>query len=396
MKFLLLTYTTPFLPKNGSEQRTAHLYKALSEKAHTDIVLINAQRRNALPIRSDSKIIEIQHTEPSPFFVRMLQKISKKLSTAALYLFYGHNLYTHTALSSTIQEICREGQYDIIISRYIYPAVHSGILKYHKNVFVDFDDHPLQAYYACNFKNKCKNIIYYLLFINYLTIMKVKFYTFQKQVQHIWLSNAKQCVRKNSSVLINIPIFGVNTLITKDKQKEFTVLFVGLLLHPPNKEGVDYFIKHVWTSLIKKNQHISLRIVGAGVDTDDKYNWELHHGVIVVGQVDILLEEYKKADITVAPLYSGSGTNIKLLESAALGIPCVASSFATRGYEWLHEQDFIHLCSDTDTSYAENIAYFIDNPNAIKEIGEKLQIIIKQQYTYDVFKKQLYDSLNNK
>lgn len=56
-------------------------------------------------------------------------------------------------------------------------------------------------------------------------------------------------------------------------------------------------------------------------------------GVEVVGFVDRLEDEYRKARLTICTQFEGGGTKIKILESLAYGRPIVVTPHAHRGYE---------------------------------------------------------------
>lgn len=107
-----------------------------------------------------------------------------------------------------------------------------------------------------------------------------------------------------------------------------TLLFVGNLSYAPNIEGIVWFIREV-LPLILKVRAVRLRIVGRGHSVALA---GLADGAVeVLGAVENLTAIYEASTLAIAPLFSGAGTRIKVIEAAAFGVPLVATTIATQG-----------------------------------------------------------------
>ena len=105
---------------------------------------------------------------------------------------------------------------------------------------------------------------------------------------------------------------------------EEIALFVGNKTEP-NIAGLSWFLEKVWPRILAQRPRARLRVVGRVAD------WvkESHPGVELVGKVDDISEEYRRAKLVVVSLVNGSaGVKTKLIEAVAHGRPFVATSVA--------------------------------------------------------------------
>jgi glycosyltransferase involved in cell wall biosynthesis len=126
-----------------------------------------------------------------------------------------------------------------------------------------------------------------------------------------------------------------------------TLLFVGNLGYEPNIEGILWFAHEVLPRVLT-NRDVRLRIVGSG-RSDAIDALRDHPRIEVVGAVDDVAPAYEAATVAVAPLLSGAGTRIKLIEAAAFEVPIVATSIAAQGLDLAPGAIW---CADTADGFA--------------------------------------------
>ena len=97
------------------------------------------------------------------------------------------------------------------------------------------------------------------------------------------------------------------------------LLFVGNLRYPPNRRGLDEFLRLVWPPLGRIGFHLD--VVGRGSD-----HLRGGRGVRGHGLVDDLEPFYRRAGVVVSPIRVGAGAPTKVLEALAAGRPVVAWS----------------------------------------------------------------------
>jgi len=110
------------------------------------------------------------------------------------------------------------------------------------------------------------------------------------------------------------------------------VSFVGRMDYFPNQQAVTKFCAEMLPELKRRRPRTRFEIVGADPSA------EIHElgrlpGVTVTGSVADVRPHVTKAALTVAPLEIARGTQNKILESMAMGVPVVCSRQAAGGVD---------------------------------------------------------------
>ncbi len=114
------------------------------------------------------------------------------------------------------------------------------------------------------------------------------------------------------------------------------VIFIGSA-HGPNIEALKFII----SKLAPKSTDITYTIVGNLKDTLNRRN--LPANVKFTGIVDERTKEnlYREMSVAINPMFSGSGTNLKVIEYAAFGLPLISTPFGMRGLDALKPHVFL-------------------------------------------------------
>ena len=114
---------------------------------------------------------------------------------------------------------------------------------------------------------------------------------------------------------------------------EPVALMVGSLWYRPNLDAAERFIFECWPEIRRSVPDARFRVVGgAGIEEPRVRAWSRIPGVECPGFVDDLAAEYRRARLTVMPIRSGGGTQIKALESLSHGRAPVVSRFVAQGF----------------------------------------------------------------
>jgi sugar transferase (PEP-CTERM/EpsH1 system associated) len=111
-----------------------------------------------------------------------------------------------------------------------------------------------------------------------------------------------------------------------------TICFVGRMDYFPNQQAVTNFIRDVFPLLRQRSERIQLLIVGADPPESIRKLGQIP-GVTVTGSVPDVRPYVRRSAITVAPLQIARGTQNKILESMAMGVPVVCSRQAAGGVD---------------------------------------------------------------
>jgi sugar transferase (PEP-CTERM/EpsH1 system associated) len=117
-----------------------------------------------------------------------------------------------------------------------------------------------------------------------------------------------------------------------DRYDADTISFVGRMDYYPNQECMLDFCANVLPRLRRRRPNIRLTIIGAEPSLAIRRLGEVP-GVTVTGSVPDVRPYVQRSALMVAPLNIARGTQNKILEAMAQGVPVVASGVAARGVD---------------------------------------------------------------
>jgi len=126
--------------------------------------------------------------------------------------------------------------------------------------------------------------------------------------------------------------------------------FVGGFRHPPNPDAVMHFTGAIMPLV---SAPPGQRFVIIGSNLPDRIARLHGEGIDVRGHVPVLSDAVHRLRATIAPLRFGAGIKGKVLDSLALGVPCVMSGIAAEGLPI--EGDLTWLIARDDATFAARL-----------------------------------------
>lgn len=140
---------------------------------------------------------------------------------------------------------------------------------------------------------------------------------------------------------INLPEdrqnYSRETLPAPLRDKTF-VLFLGKTNYPPNAEAIRVIVEELVPRAQAQNRDLVFVVVGGPQSPD--YS-RVNQGLAFTGFVEDLQPLLQHASACIAPLLSGSGTRLKILEYAAHAKPIVATRVAAEGLNFADGKEII-------------------------------------------------------
>jgi glycosyltransferase involved in cell wall biosynthesis len=127
----------------------------------------------------------------------------------------------------------------------------------------------------------------------------------------------------------------------------------------PNERGMTEFCAEVLPLLRDRRPSIKLLIVGADPSPAVRRLGELP-GVTVTGSVPQVQPYVLRSALSVTPLHIARGTQNKMLESMAMGVPVVSSRIAAGGVDAVAGEHL--LIATSPTEYRDAILRILDDP----------------------------------
>jgi glycosyltransferase involved in cell wall biosynthesis len=130
------------------------------------------------------------------------------------------------------------------------------------------------------------------------------------------------------------------------------LLFVGDCNWQPNLLAAKWIVEQLSPLLEKELPNLRIRLVGKGTDKLGA----LPGNVECAGFVDSLDEEYVSALCSIAPIWTGSGINIKVIDALAHGRPVIGTQFARRG---IHSKAY--LAAETPQQFIRAVTTLLED-----------------------------------
>jgi glycosyltransferase involved in cell wall biosynthesis len=157
------------------------------------------------------------------------------------------------------------------------------------------------------------------------------------------------------------------------------ILFVGYFAHPPNVDGLGYFLDEIWPHLAAVQDPPSVSVVGSGLPGDLAVR--VHDaGFRNAGFVEDVAAELWSHRVFVCPIRLGAGTRIKLLEAAAARCAIVSTTFGAEGLGLEDGRDVL-LADDPDAFSAAVKRLLADEPLR-RRLGDAAHDTVRRQFDW--------------
>jgi GT2 family glycosyltransferase len=143
------------------------------------------------------------------------------------------------------------------------------------------------------------------------------------------------------------------------------MLFVGGFNHPPNADGVCWFVEQVLPLVRARAPQLELHLVGSNMPDDIRGLGG--EGLVVHGYLDDseLEAMYRKVKMVVVPLRYGAGVKGKVIEALQQGVPLVTTAV---GAEGLPDAGDVMYIADEPADFAEKIMQVEEGAPAVSEL----------------------------
>jgi glycosyltransferase involved in cell wall biosynthesis len=135
------------------------------------------------------------------------------------------------------------------------------------------------------------------------------------------------------------------------------ILSVGSFVHPPNVEGARWLATAVFPSVRERVAGASLQLLGSCPTADVLAL--AGEGVAVLGDVDDVRPYLDEAAVVAAPVLSGGGMRVKMLEALAAGKAVVATPLAVEGMALEDEKEV--MIAETELEFAAALVVLLED-----------------------------------
>ncbi|MEO8357321.1 MAG: glycosyltransferase family 4 protein [Chloroflexota bacterium] len=376
MNILFLSRWFPFPPDNGSKIRVYHLLKGLSQ-LHEVTLLSFCE--SPLPSPDDLKqysgFSEIQVVPWKPFNHQSVRAGHGFLNSSPRSLIDTYSPQMEFLIRSALVK----RKFHVVIASQLSMASYYRAFQ---GIPALFDEIELGLFYDQAFQDA--NLIKRLR-------SKLTWFKLQRYISRILDSFAVGTVVSEPERKIFMDSFSrhqqkiqvlPNCIDMKDYQnitvipKPCHLIFSGSFRYRPNYHAMQWFIRDVYPLILERVPHAQLIITGdhAGLPLPSMKN------VTLAGYVNDIKSLVASCDVSIAPLWSGGGTRLKILEAMALGTPVVATS---KGAEGLLIQNGEHiLIADEPQLFAEQVIRILQDGDLGRSLSSNALYLAGEHYDW--------------
>ena len=173
---------------------------------------------------------------------------------------------------------------------------------------------------------------------------------------------------------------------------ESSILFLGRMDYFPNIDGVCFFAKTILPLIREQIPHVEFRIVGSNPSREVRALAKIP-GVVVTGHVPDVRSHVREGMVAVAPLRIARGTQNKILESMAMGIPVVATPKAAKGIQGVPGRDL--LVAETPFNFARHVVELLQRPELHRRFSEAGRRQVEKAHLWSASMKLLDTTLTD-
>lgn len=160
---------------------------------------------------------------------------------------------------------------------------------------------------------------------------------------------------------------------------------IGALNWEPNKLAVQRLLTDIWPWF----SHSGSRLHIAGSFPEGNHFPQLP-GVDFHGFVENARQFMIANGTLVAPILTGSGVRIKLLEALAMGVPCITTSLGAAG---IKDAENVLKVADSDDDWITALTEFASSADLRQQAGEKGRAYIRKYHSFAIVKTLITESL---
>ncbi|WP_169979033.1 TIGR03087 family PEP-CTERM/XrtA system glycosyltransferase [Tautonia rosea] len=157
-------------------------------------------------------------------------------------------------------------------------------------------------------------------------------------------------------------------------------VFVGALDYRPNIDGIRWFCREVWPSVLRRHPAARLALVGRNPGAEVVRLAEIP-GVELIGSVPDVRPHLARSAVVVAPLLMARGVQNKVLEAMAMSKPVVASSQAIDG---LAVEPGTHLLeAATPAQWTEHLSRLLSREDCRQSLGAAGRRYVEETHRWE-------------
>lgn len=375
MNILFLSRWFPYPMNNGSKIRIYNLLRGLSR--HHEVTLLSfADQPGVSPeapeiraVCSKVEVVPWREFDPNTWRARLAILDPKPRSVVDTF---------SPGMAGAITRVLSEGRFDLVIASQLQMAAY---YPYFRNVPAVFEELEIGLFhdraFSADGRIRLRQALTWFKLRTYLSHLLDSF-----QAVTVASAQERQLLLRNFPGFKK-PVETIPNCLNMDEYEDIhtekqanTLIFTGPFKYHANYEAMKWFVGEVFPLVLERVPDAHLIITG------DHQNLPLPStkNITLAGYVDDVKSLVASSTVGIAPLLSGGGTRLKILEAMALGTPVVATS---KGAEGLDARRGEHLLiADSAGDFAESTVRLLREVGLRQQFAANSQRLVREKYDW--------------
>jgi glycosyltransferase involved in cell wall biosynthesis len=379
MNILFLSRWFPFPRDNGSKLRIFHLLRGLSKEHHVTLLSFSDAPLSSVSDNpgGDMPCDEVQVVPWKPFNRKSAEARLGLLSPLPRSLLDTHSPQMDSLIRSTL----KRRKIDLVIASQLSMAAYNPSFQ---GVPALFEEIELGLYYEQAFNgrfrlDRLRARLSWLKLQQYLLHMLNMFHscTVVSEEECQLFVESFHIHEKKVEILPNcIDLRDYQNLNVARRPNH--LVFTGSFTYGPNYQAMQWFVSLVFPLILKEIPDAHLSITGNHADLPVPKM----ENITLAGYIKDIRSLVASSDVSIAPLWSGGGTRLKILEAMAIGTPVVATSKGAEGLSVENGKN-IYIADDPHT-FAKHVVTLIREKKVRDSLVSNAAMLVKEHYDLQI------------
>ncbi|MCF8363843.1 MAG: glycosyltransferase family 4 protein [Prolixibacteraceae bacterium] len=383
MKILFLTNKPPYPKKDGGSIATMGMIEAFADSGHQVTVLaMNTRKHHVSPFQIPENISSkiIFHLVEVAARILPLEALVNLISSR---LPYNAQRFISKTYREKLKTLLQATQFDIIQLEGLYLCPYISTIRKHSNALVSYRSHNIEHEIWQRTVVQSKGLKKF--YLKMLTSRLKQFETDALNTYDTLVPITKRDEEKllemgNIKPALTIPAgFNIsNTKTSEQKTIPNNLFFIGALDWSPNQEGLFWFLDNCWQIILDQKPKTTLKIAGRNAQPWLTEKLNNYPNIKYEGEVDDAAVFMQENGIFIAPLLSGSGMRVKIIEGMMYQKCIITTPVGCEGIKALNKE---HLyIAKNHKQFSDMTINLLTNKKKAIETGQKAYNFVRSVY----------------
>lgn len=390
MKILQLCNKSPFPPLEGGPIAMNSITTSLIDYGHkVKVLAVNSYKYQVDPSKLPADYVKSTNIE----FVFVDLRIKKMAAFLNLFTFKSYHIerFKSKDFQNKLIEILQNETFDVVQIETIFLTPYITTIRKYSKAKIVLRAHNIEHLIWKRLQSNCTSLlkkIYLIHIVRTLKMYELKVVNQLDGVITISKPDLDFFVAHGCKSPIKVIPFGiskktidaVNPTFLANNFEKINIGYIGSMNWMPNIEGVEWFLNHVWEPISRQNNKLIFNLAGRFIPKHF-YDYQIPNFVIH-GEVESASEFINSNDIMIAPLFSGSGIRIKIIESMLQGKPVITTTVGAEGINFTDRHDV--LIANTADEFIDAITILSQNSDLRKIVGTNAHELIHLNHNMSI------------